>query len=668
MNRGEQQELSRVQSTTELPATLRQLMQERSDRDIAIHFSPGVHDLSETLILKQEHLPRRGFRCSLASADPQQPAHLRGSVAVRGWLPERDSPLWSAPLPEQLDRPRALYADGKRMPNARSRVFLPQTLEGKDPFRVCQVPEDLSSRLLEAENLTLSLLPKQKWIHNRIPLIVGDAERGELKLAAPATYELQAIGYGWFPEGHAWIENHPLEIREPGQWAIDYRKRRVFWWPCAGMDPEEVLRLPLVTEMLRIEGDVEQEGPVDHCVERVHVENLHFTENDAYLWPEGHEGWGIQHDWEMWDAPSAALRFRGSSHCRVEGCHFTQLASTAIRLDLTCMYHEILNNQIHHVGVVGILAAGYGPGTKDTNHHHRIEGNEISYVGEQLWHGVGIFLWQSGHNLIRKNRIRHCPYSGLLISGRISYRRDGRGQCSRTIRWSEIDVEEAAEKNWMSWFARERYQHARENRIEENEISRVMEMLGDGNAIYLSGAGRGNRLFRNILHDNDSLTMNAVIRADDDQHECYIEENLILRSVGEGILIKGICELRGNQIVDLRAADSSGRLSDYLRGYVVCTSGASNGSVVMDTRCYTTQDRSPFLTLGGGKGKYGAASEALMSMKGNRSEPLQPVHLEALAESWGREKIFQPPEPTEHGSCWPRIRIKEQESWVRPDE
>jgi len=657
----------RLDALSELRPALTRLMEQDSRREVEVVFSPGFHEVEEPLVLGMKQLPAHGYGCRLRSEHPERPAVLRASAAVRGWRPVEGTPLLQAALPEEIPAPRSLYVDGIRMPNARSRVFLPHTVEGRDPLRVCRVPREVL-RGAPAENLVLSLLPKQKWIHNRIPLRSSDSETGEVELTVPATYDLDPIGYGWFPEGHAWIENHPQDLTEPGQWTMDYVSRTVTWWPLPDVDPEASVRVPVCTEMIRVEGEVDVDGPVDHCVQGVCIQDLHFTENDVYLWPEDHEGLGIQHDWEMWDAPSAALRFRGANECGVVGCTFTQLASTAVRLDLSCKRTQILRNRIQHVGVVGILASGYGPGRKDTNRHHLIEDNDISYVGESLWHGVGIFLWQSGHNVVRQNRISHCPYTGIVIAGRISYTREGKGQCSRTIRWEEIDVEEGAEKDWMTWFAREPYQHARENLVEGNDISRVMEMIGDGNAIYLSGAGGGNRIVGNFLHNNDSLCMNAVIRSDDDQHETVIADNVILRSVGEGILVKGISEICGNVIADLRAADSQGRKTDYLRGYLVFTTGAANGSVVLNNTCLFTQTHTPHMMLGRGNGRYGAVRKESMRMEGN---VLLPWSQAALVEVCGNEEIkkrMSITPSTGHAPFWPRIRIKEVESRIRADE
>lgn len=361
----------------------------------------------------------------------------------------------------------------------------------------------------------------------------------------------------------------------------------MYLWPQPDLDlVEQPPRLPRLVEQFRIEGTIDTEDPYDTPVDRVDFENLIFTENDWFHWRPDRLSRGVQHDWEMYDEATAALRFRGASRCSVRRCSFRSLAGSAIRLDLSCDRNDISENKMTHIGGTAILAAGYGPGTKDANHYNRLCDNDISYVGESYWHAPGIFIWQSGHNEIRGNRIHHCPYSGIVIAGRITYIRTLHGplteppQCHRTVRWNEIDpqVTDNCQIDWGTWYLRERYQHARFNRILDNDIGQVMLMIGDGNGIYISGAGRGTLIAGNLIRDNDSLCMNAAIRVDDDQHDVDIVGNVIHRSLGEGIMAKGRCCISDNLIVDLRDKHSSGARTDYLRGPLLANNRWSRGT------------------------------------------------------------------------------------------
>ena len=74
---------------------------------------------------------------------------------------------------------------------------------------------------------------------------------------------------------------------------------------------------------------------------------------------------------------------------------------------------------------------------------------------------------------------------------------------------------------------REKYNHARHNLFEYNEISHSVQLLSDGNGIYVSGTGTGNIIRYNYLHDNLAHSLPAAIRCDDDQHETLIYGNVL---------------------------------------------------------------------------------------------------------------------------------------------
>ena len=291
----------------------------------------------------------------------------------------------------------------------------------------------------------------------------------------------------------------------------------------------------------------------------------------------GGTGWGLQHDWEHFDSPSGLLRLRGASQCSIEECHFAHSGHTAIRLDLHCRGNRIRGNHIEHIGGAGILLAGYGPGTKDVNQENEITNNYIHHVGQLYRAAVGIFAWQSGRNTIAHNHLHHMPYTGIVVSGRISWDRSGNGECSRTVRWAEIEDEigEPLGKKRLPWRERERFLHGRGNMVLRNDIHNMMEVLGDGNCIYISGTGGGNVVKENICHHSYGAHMNAVIRCDDDQHGTLMQGNICYQTSGhgEGFISKGDNDIIGNIVADLRPVARH-------RGYLVFPYGDIRGATI----------------------------------------------------------------------------------------
>ena len=291
-------------------------------------------------------------------------------------------------------------------------------------------------------------------------------------------------------------------------------------------------------------------------------------------------------DWEKFDCPTAVLRFRGAENCTVENCHFDGIGGSAIRFDLYSQKNIVTNNLIENIGGAGISFIGYGPGTKNVNKQNRIFNNHIHHTGQIIWHCPAVFLWQSGENIISNNLIHHIPYMGIIITGRIVWDRAGGAESSRTIRWHEVDKVLPDKLTAYSWAQREPLLHGRKNIIEKNNIHHVVQKLGDGNYIYVSGTGAGNIVRGNYLHDSDSNSMGAAVRCDEDQEQTVIEDNIIFRNGGSGMGI----ELKGNNtIINNIIADAVPVSPKWHSGYIVFPSDAVAGAVIGRNIFYASQ-------------------------------------------------------------------------------
>jgi len=299
---------------------------------------------------------------------------------------------------------------------------------------------------------------------------------------------------------------------------------------------------------------------------------LTFTHTDRKAWGEyeQREGWGLQHDWDMFDSPTAMLRFRGAAYCQVVQCQFTQGGGSGVRFDLYAQKNQVLNSEFKHLGEAGILLVGYGPGTKDVNKHNNIINNHIHNFSEIMWHSPGIWAWQSGHNLIKNNYVHHNNYSSVLITCRVDPNQPKNAQGGRTIRHAEIpkNAKDKAGRIYEEWKIREPYLHGRNNLLEYNEITHTMQRMGDGNAFYVSGAGANNIVRYNYIHDNLIPSKSIfMLRCDDDQHETLFYGNIIDNNFGGSIKSKGNNDVINNIITNME-------------GYIAFSSYPSTGAVV----------------------------------------------------------------------------------------
>ncbi|MCA1809513.1 MAG: right-handed parallel beta-helix repeat-containing protein, partial [Lentisphaerae bacterium] len=336
-----------------------------------------------------------------------------------------------------------------------------------------------------------------------------------------------------------------------------------------------------------------EDGPADDPVRGIRFEGLTFVHNNRYP-VYGRSGRGLQHDWEGFDRPTAMVRFRAAENCAVRACRLAAGAGTGIRMDLHAQNNLVEGCEIEQLGGCGIVLAGYGPGTKDVNRGNIIQNNHIHHIGLTTWHSPGIFIWQSGHNRVTHNHLHHTPYTGIVVSGRINLVRDNTSECAGTIRWDEVDKILGADyepgawhdpARWRAdWERREPLLHARENILEHNDIHHVMLVMRDGNGIYISGAGRGNIVRRNLVHDCPSQYFSEGIRCDDDQHTTLIDGNVIFNLGGvksTGIVIKGVNTVTNNIVAAPMIAGQS-------RSMVHLAVGPLQGTVIRNNILYAT--------------------------------------------------------------------------------
>ncbi|MBU2950883.1 right-handed parallel beta-helix repeat-containing protein [Tamlana agarivorans] len=572
---------------------VRDLRKKGNTNPATIYIREGRHLLNETLVLGLEDgnvVPEKSKDFEKVGAGTLPDAYLTFSaygdekpvissgIPVEGWqlvsselqdlTAAAKGKVWVADIPEGMDTFYTLYDTNERLNRARSEGFVP-TQEGDK--RTVYFPEGKLKNWDNLKDVELQVRPSRAWAINMLPLDSVDEENKMAKTAVSATYQIGPLAH-WVhtKDGNsAWIENTIDALDEPGEWVVNSSTRKIYLWPKyvnANGAPIGIL-VPTINELIRVEGMIDYDGAIDKPVYGIAFNGITFSHADRRAWTDDADqlGWGMQHDWDMFDKPTAMLRFRGAENCIVTNCTFTNSGGSGVRFDLYAQRNRVENCEFAHLGEAGILLAGYGPGTKDVNHHNSIVNNNIHHFSEITWHSPGIWAWQSGYNHITNNFLHNSGYAAVLITNRVEPDRKLNGEGGRTIRHHEISKEIIAntKEDYASWKAREKYNHSRHNVVEYNEITHAVELLSDGNCIYVSGAGTGNIVRYNYLHDNLEHSMPAPIRCDDDQHETLIYGNVLYNNyaVSAGIASKGVNDIINNFIVAPRVVPKSGYLS-----------------------------------------------------------------------------------------------------------
>lgn len=544
-----------------------------------LRFAAGEYPLADTLVL--DHAALGDFRGELVlEGPPDAAAVLLGSAPIEGWqpaaedelAPEAKGKVWVAPL--TVASPKALFDGHGLLPRARSRGFIPPAA-GATPTAL-GFPADLLPADDTVAGLELSVRPRWLWIHNILPVATLDRATGRGTTAIPATYAIAPMN-DWGPAGQpsAWFENRAVFIRQPGDWATSPDGRQVYLWPRDGGPPAGI-RGPRLIELVRIEGDEKADTPLT----RITLRRLSFAQADRESIAP-HDA-GLQHDWDFHDKANALLRLRWVEHVTVEHCRFSESGGSGLRADLHARHVRILGNIFRGLGGGGVLLCGYGPGTKDVNNHNVIHGNLIEDCGRLLWHRPGIHLWQSGDNEVTRNLVRDLPYSGIVVSGNGQVEKMTPEQRAapareqmRTVRWDETGDGPFTHDSFQPFL------HSRNNLVAGNEVTRVVQTLGDGNGIYIRFASHAGNVIRgNYVHNIDGPRSAGGIRCDDLQHGVVVAGNLIERVTHGGITLNGArSTIRNNFLIDVLNPGNSD-LPILFKGYVILWNDLVHGAVI----------------------------------------------------------------------------------------
>ena len=540
----------------------------------------GTYPLKETVVFGLQDSGKKDAIITYAAYPDETPVFSSGRE-ITGWkeapaLPNLPKEVAGKVMVADVSGSfRTLFDADGLLPRARSTGFIPLDGSGRDRLRF---PEGRLKNWPNVEDVEIVVRPHHAWIVNILPVVSVDEKTQIARTSIESTYVMNRLHFLKTTDS-CWVENVLEELNEPGEWALNTKEGKLYLWP---RNQSPVLA-PQLTELVRIEGEIDKMGPKDTPVRNLCFRGLTFMHGERYLITP--DDAGLQHDWDMHDKGNALVRLRGTENCTIEQCHFAHSGSGAIRLDLHAQKNTIASNHIEHLGGAGILLCGYGPGTKDVNHHNLVYNNHVHHIGRIYSHSPGIMVWQSGENRVANNLVHHTPYTSVILSGCMTdfFVKRGR-ELGRTIRRHEIkDLPKKPELEDVR-----PYLHTHDNLVELNEIHHAMEELGDGNAIYIRGAGAGNVIRRNYIHHLVApMIMQCALRTDGGQTDTLFAENLIYKCTSQGIMLKLNTRCENNIVADVIAPP---------RGYYLAVrEGPLKGATIKRNIFYSTSDVCTFI-------------------------------------------------------------------------
>jgi len=507
--------------------------------DITVYLKGGTYPIRETVVFGLEDSGGENQSITYESF-PGESAILSSGIPIEKWeklkkypkaLPEESRGyIWVADLPERGEtwRFNTLYDQKGLLPRARSKGFQPTTIIKKPPFAyryvdrdVLHFPEGALKEWKNLEDIEIFIRPTHSWVVNYLQLKSVNVSSLTAHTVQKGRYTLARI-HNLPDMNSCWVENVLEALDEPGEWVLNTREKKIYLWP-REEEPGDQIVAALLSELIRVEGEIDEQGESDKAVMNINFKNLSFSHSDRQV--TGESGGNM-------------IVFRGAENCRVEGCHFEQSGGAALLLEKHCQHIQIRSNHIHHLGGQAISITGYGPGTKDVNKKNQVIDNHIHHCGLLAWNAGAIRIFQSGENIVRNNRIHDLNYGAMWVSG-VGPRNFGINDPTKWkgyhipddvknrsgIRWEEVGE---VKTKWDV----QPFLHSRYNIIEDNEIHDIMKILGDGNGISISGSGPGNVIRRNLIYNTNGWW---AIRTDDDQFNTMMRDNII---IGNGFKLK----------------------------------------------------------------------------------------------------------------------------------
>jgi hypothetical protein len=226
------------------------------------------------------------------------------------------------------------------------------------------------------------------------------------------------------------------------------------------------------------------------------------------------------------DRYQSAIALEKAERITIRGMHISRTGGNGIHLIGATRDSVIQGNLLHDLGAHAIRAIGKSSAGGADPSQNLIDNNHVFRTGQVTPEGGAIELNRANSNTISHNLIHDTPRFAIAVFGALQIA-----------------------SPWVPYAA--------DNTIAYNDVSRAMNDSQDGAALYLWGAGPGNRITHNRVHDSDlAFSYGEGLYLDDDNFGTTVSHNLLhdlQQHAGgttfSGINIKGEGPLIVNNIV-----------------------------------------------------------------------------------------------------------------------
>ncbi|MBD3322056.1 MAG: hypothetical protein GF350_13240 [Chitinivibrionales bacterium] len=292
--------------------------------------------------------------------------------------------------------------------------------------------------------------------------------------------------------GSHFIEGAVEFIDLPGEWAVA-GDGYVYCWPKKTPVESQTIVIGHILRIIEFKG-ASGSQPVQHLT----IDGLTISTSDCTYRGLSNK----QTPTDLSDGTTAncdsdysrhgAIHLENAEHITITNCKVLNAGVMAIMLNYHAKYNRIYGNWIEGVNYHGICLESYcgetGPWDY-INCYNTIQNNYIYRTGRSWSNGAGIYLHQSGNNLIAQNEIREMPRYGITMKGIMwLYGPPGAGGmrgdfCANEVQCGEDHI------------------FVKRNVIRHNDISHVINSTNDCGAFECWNIGPYDSVFQNLVHD-----------------------------------------------------------------------------------------------------------------------------------------------------------------------
>ena len=394
----------------------------------------GKYFLDRTLTFGLEDSGSREFPITYKAYGEEKPI-LSGGKRITNWKPYRGA-IFQAELAGTKGgewKFRQLFLNGKRQIRARYPKFDPNNplyggwlfIEGPAEERsqnsFVYRPGTFQRRWAKPTEAEVVIFPGAGWNDTTASIKTMDDSRRIITLARDIRNQDRPPWFSPFPllpGGRFRVENLLEELDQPGEWCLDSEDGIVYFWPPSGsIKSADEIVVPALDTLMDIRG-----------ASWLVISGFTFTEtgDGEDMHRDGLDGYGAQFLTVGYKYCGEALHLRDAQHCVIEKNHFYAVGGNAIYLERYNTRNVIRQNEISHAGANGVCLLGnYVPvnaasassvnGKQRLPIFNEVVDNYIHHSGVLNKYVAGVFLGVSDGNLIAHNRIEYLPHHAINL-------------------------------------------------------------------------------------------------------------------------------------------------------------------------------------------------------------------------------------------------------------